>query len=77
MITWYVIAVPAGTPRDIVLRLNAEWVKAADTADVKERMRASGFEPMASTPEQASDFVKAEIVRWAQVIKDAKLKVEQ
>jgi len=75
--TWYVIAVPAGTPRDIVLRLNAEWVKAADTADVKERMRASGFESMASTPEQASDFVKAEIVRWAQVIKDAKLKVEQ
>ena len=77
VITWYVIAVPAGTPRDIVLRLNAEWVKAADTADVKERMHASGFEPMASTPEQASDFVKAEIVRWAQVIKDAKLKVEQ
>ena len=76
VITWYVIAVPAGTPRDIVLRLNAEWVKAADTADVKERMHASGFEPMASTPEQASDFVKAEIVRWAQVIKDANLKVD-
>jgi tripartite-type tricarboxylate transporter receptor subunit TctC len=75
--TWYVIAVPAGTPRDIVMRLNAEWVKAAETADVKERMHASGFEPMSSTPEQASDFVKAEIVRWAQVIKDAKLKVDQ
>lgn len=75
--TWYVIAVPASTPRDIVMRLNTEWVKAADAADVKERMRASGFEPMSSTPEQASDFVKAEIVRWAQVIKDAKLKVEQ
>lgn len=74
--TWYVLAVPAGTPREIIGRLNAEWVKLAESPDTKEKMQTAGFEPMSSTPEQAGEFVKAEIVRWAQVIKDAKLKVE-
>jgi tripartite-type tricarboxylate transporter receptor subunit TctC len=74
--TWYVLAVPAGTPRDIIVRLNAEWVKLAESPDTREKMQTAGFEPMSSTPEQAGEFVKAEIVRWAQVIKDAKLKVE-
>ena len=39
-------------------------------------MRTAGFEPMSSTPEQANEFVKAEIVRWAKVIKDAKLQMD-
>ncbi|MEO8442687.1 MAG: tripartite tricarboxylate transporter substrate binding protein [Betaproteobacteria bacterium] len=74
--TWYVLAVPAGTPRDIIVRLNAEWVKLAESPDTREKMQTAGFEPMSSTPEQAGEFIKTEIVRWAQVIKDAKLKVE-
>lgn len=74
--TWYVLVVPAGTPRDIIVRLNAEWIKLVETPDAREKMQAAGFEPMSGTPEQAGEFIKAEIVRWARVIKDAKLKVE-
>jgi tripartite-type tricarboxylate transporter receptor subunit TctC len=74
--TWYDLIVPAGTPRDIITRLNAEWVKLAGETDTQEKMRTAGFEPMSSTPEQANDFVKAEIVRWAKVIKDGNLKTE-
>ncbi len=74
--TWYVLAVPAGTPREIIARLNAEWIKLVEMPDTRERMQAAGFEPMSSTPEQCGEFIKAEIVRWAKVIKDAKLKVE-
>lgn len=74
--TWYDLIVPAGTPREIVSRLNAEWIKIAESADAQEKMRTAGFEPMSSTPEQANEFVKLEIVRWAKVIKDAKLQVD-
>jgi len=74
--TWYDLIVPAATPRDIIARLNAEWLKLAEMPDTKEKMLTAGFEPMASTPEQANEFVKAEIVRWAKVIKDAKLQAD-
>ena len=55
--TWYDLIVPVGTPRDIVARLNAEWIKLAEMPDTRERMQAAGFEPMSSTPEQAAEFV--------------------
>ena len=74
--TWYDLIVPAGTPREIVTRLNAEWIRIAEMPDTRERMQTAGFEPMTSTPEQAAEFVKAEIVRWAKVIRDANLKAE-
>ena len=74
--TWYDLIVPAGTPREIVTRLNAEWIKIAEMPDTRERMQTAGFEPMTSTPEQAAEFVKTEIVRWARVIRDANLKAE-
>jgi tripartite-type tricarboxylate transporter receptor subunit TctC len=74
--TWYVLLVPAGTPRDIVVRLNAEWIKLAETPDAREKMQGAGFEPMSSTPEQCVEFIKTETVRWAKVIKDARLRVE-
>jgi tripartite-type tricarboxylate transporter receptor subunit TctC len=76
LITSYGILAPAGTPRDIVSRLNEEWLKIAAMADTRERMQAAGYESMSSTPEQYGEFIKAEIVRWARVITDAKLKIE-
>ena len=74
---WYGILAPAGTPRDIVTRLNAEWVKIAAMPDVIEKMRsAGGAEPLSGTPEQFSEFIKTETVRWAKVIKEANLKID-
>jgi len=76
VITSYGILAPAGTPRDIVMRLNAEWVKIAGMADAQEKLRTAGYEPMTSTPEQYAEFIKTEIVRWAKVIKDANVHIQ-
>jgi len=74
--TWYGILAPAGTPRDIVSRLNTELTRIVATADTKEKMQAAGFEPMTSTPEKFGEFVKTEIVRWGKVIRDANIRVD-
>jgi tripartite-type tricarboxylate transporter receptor subunit TctC len=70
---WAGIVAPAGTPREVISRLNAEWIKIAAMTDTKEQMRKAGFEPPVSTPEQFADFIKAEIGRWGKVIKEANI----
>jgi tripartite-type tricarboxylate transporter receptor subunit TctC len=76
VITSYGILAPAGTPREIINRLNADWIKIAALADTRERMSAAGYEPMTSTPEQYGEFIKTEMVRWAKVIRDANVHIE-
>ncbi|MBI2296164.1 MAG: tripartite tricarboxylate transporter substrate binding protein [Betaproteobacteria bacterium] len=73
---WYGILAPAGTPREIVNRLNSELHKALASADLKQRLAASGVEPLTSTPEQFANHIKSEIVRYAKVIKDAGIKAQ-
>ncbi len=72
---WYGMLAPAATPRDIVNRLNAEWIKIAAMPDTAGKLQAAGFETMTSTPEQFSEFLKAEITRWAKVIREANLTI--
>jgi tripartite-type tricarboxylate transporter receptor subunit TctC len=76
VMTTYGILVPAGTPRDIVARLNADWLKIAAMPDTKDKMRQAGYEAMSGTPEQYGEFIKSEIVRWAKVIKDANVHIQ-
>ncbi len=73
---WYGILAPAGTPRDIINRLNLELNKVVTTPEVRERLTAAGVEPMTNTPEQFASFIKSETVRYAKVIKDAGIKPE-
>ena len=73
---WYGILAPAATPREIIMRLNAELSKALTAPDMKERLASAGIEPMTSTPEQFASFIKSETVRFAKVIKDAGIKPE-
>ena len=73
---WYGILAPAGTPREIVNRLNSEIHKALASADLKQRLANSGVEPLVSTPEHFADFIKSEIVRYGKVIKDAGIRIE-
>ena len=75
VISWYGILAPAGTPPDIITRLNTEWNRIAAMPDTKEKMQNAGVEPLSSTPEQFADFIKAETVRWAKVIKEANISV--
>jgi tripartite-type tricarboxylate transporter receptor subunit TctC len=74
--SWYGIMTTAGTPGDIIARLNAEWVKIAAMPDTREKLLKVEFEPVSSTPEQFSEFIKTEIARWSKVIKEANLSVE-
>jgi tripartite-type tricarboxylate transporter receptor subunit TctC len=74
--TWYGLLAPAGTPAEIISRLNTEWVKASATADTVEKMQKIGFEPMRNSPEEFSRFLKAETARFAKVIKEANLSAE-
>ncbi len=74
--SWYGILVPAGTPRDIVQRLNAEIVRAVKQPDVRERLAAEGADPIGSTPEEFAAHIKIEMARLGKVIREAKLKPE-
>jgi tripartite-type tricarboxylate transporter receptor subunit TctC len=74
--SWYGLSAPAGTPKEIVARLNAETIKVTGLADVKERLFNAGFEIVTSTPEQFAEFTRTEIQKWGKLVKAAGLKVE-
>jgi tripartite-type tricarboxylate transporter receptor subunit TctC len=74
--SWYGLLAPAGTPRDIINRLNAEWARIAAEADTKEKMQNAGFETISVTPERFSEFIRQDTARWGKVIKDANLSIE-
>ncbi len=76
IVGWNGLFVPAATPNAIVSRLHAETVTALAQPDIKERLAGLGAEGLGSTPAQFSSFVKAEIKKWAQVVRDAGLRVE-
>jgi tripartite-type tricarboxylate transporter receptor subunit TctC len=74
---WSAIAAPAGTPDPIIGRLNAEFVKALRSAEIREKWAAMGFEPLASTPEEFSRFAQAESRRWAEAVKISGFKASE
>ena len=71
--TTYGMLAPAGTPRDIINRLNAEWIKIAAMPDTREKMQSAQVEPLSGTPEQYSEFIKTDIERWIMVVKEANI----
>ena len=74
--SWQAVYAPAGTPKPIVERLNAEIVKALKSPDVAERFGGLGMEPVANTPAQMAEFNKAEVAKWAKIVKEANIKAE-
>jgi tripartite-type tricarboxylate transporter receptor subunit TctC len=70
---WVGMLAPAGTPPDIVSRLNAEIAKAAQAPDVRERLLAEGTEPYTQTPAQMAEVIRRETVQWARVVRAAKI----
>jgi len=69
--TWFGPLAPARTPREIVVRLNAELMKILQRPDIRSRFAAEGVEGLGSTPEEFGAYIKAEIERWGRVIKAA------
>jgi tripartite-type tricarboxylate transporter receptor subunit TctC len=75
--TWFGLATTGGTPRDIVIKLNAEIKKIlSDPAFQQRFMAPQMFESMAATPEEFAQYIKAETATWAKVIREQGLKIE-
>lgn len=74
--SWQAAAVPAKTPREVVMKLNDAMVKTMRSAEVRERMTAIGFDVVAGTPEEFGQFMKAEIERWTRVVERGGIKAE-
>jgi tripartite-type tricarboxylate transporter receptor subunit TctC len=73
---WYGLFVPAATPKPIIARLNQEAVKALRTPEVVKTLSSQGAEPVGNTPEEFGAFVKAEVDKWANLVKIAKMKMD-
>ena len=74
--TWYGILAPAGTPQSVVRRLNAELVKVMHAPEMKEKLTATGTEPLTSTPEEFAAYIKREIAKWGDVIRKVGVKAD-
>ncbi|MBL8527534.1 MAG: hypothetical protein JNL68_07615 [Burkholderiales bacterium] len=68
---WVGLFAPAGTPKEITAKLNAEVVKALATQDLQEKMAAQGAEIISGTPEQLAAMLKDDSVRWAKIVKES------
>lgn len=73
---WYGLLVPAGTPADIVARLNGETIKLLNQPDSRQVLEKSGFEMLVSTPEEYGAFLKTELRKWAGVVKSAGVRID-
>lgn len=74
--TWYAVYGPAGIPRNIVLKLNAEIVKTLASPDIRNRLLNAGVEPESSTPEAVAEMARRDTVKWAAVIKSANIRLD-
>lgn len=73
---WIAMLAPANTPREIVARINAELNKGLAAPDTKERIVGLGSDPIGGTPEEFGATLKAEITRWAKVVKDSNARID-
>jgi tripartite-type tricarboxylate transporter receptor subunit TctC len=75
--SWQALYAPAGTPPAIVNRMNAEIEKIIATPDVATKMDSLGLEHSPNTPAQFAEFNRSELAKWAKIVKDGNIKVEQ
>jgi len=74
--SWFGLVAPAGTPPDVIKKINQDVTKViSDRAFAEKFLAAQGLEPITGTPEQFAALVRAETVRWGKVVKDADIKV--
>jgi tripartite-type tricarboxylate transporter receptor subunit TctC len=73
---WFGVVMPAGTPPNIIGRMNAELVAALKRQEIRERVIAAGAEPSPSTPEEFGALIRSEIVKWAEVVKASGAKLD-
>jgi len=74
--SWFGVLAPAATPKDIIARLNADVLKALDTAEVKEIVGKQGGEVMGSTPERMSAQIRSDREKWGKVVRESGAKID-
>ena len=74
--SWQGVVAAAGTPRDIVAKLNAEFTRILNTQDMKDKLAAQGTEVRTDTPESFAVFIRDEKARWAKVVKESGAKFD-
>ena len=74
--SWSAVAAPAGTPKDIIAKLNTELNQILKLPDVQEKNASFGADPVGGTPEQYSEYLKSEIAKFARVVKEAKISAQ-
>lgn len=71
--TWVGLLAPAGTPKEIVARMQQEIARVVNSPEVQQKLSTSGAEPVASTPEQFGAYIASEVQKWDRVVKQAKI----
>lgn len=66
--TWFSLLAPAGTPREVIARLNLVLTEIAQTQDMRDRLAEQGAEPQSGTPEQTTQYLASETAKWAKVV---------
>jgi tripartite-type tricarboxylate transporter receptor subunit TctC len=74
--TWFGFLAPAGTPKPVIDRLNAEFNKALQQPDLRRKLSDEGAEPVGGSVEQFANVIKTEAVRWGKVVRDANIRIE-
>ena len=69
--SWFALFAPAGVPRELQMRINAETLRVLSMPDVKEKLATLGLEPAPGTPEQLATLVQSEMTKWAKVVKES------
>lgn len=73
---WFGLVAPAGTPAEIVSRLSADVAKGVRQAEFRDRLTGMGYDVTSTTPEQMAEMIRADIPRWAQVVKTNGIKID-
>ncbi len=76
IVEWYAVAVPAKTPKQIIAKLSAEITRIMNSADVKEKLTRQNAEAAPGTPQELRAFLKADLAKYAKIVKDASIKPE-
>ncbi len=74
--SWFGLLMPAGTPRDIIVKMNAEVQKILATQEVRDRLLAQGGYAVGGTPEQLAERIRADVAKWGKVARAASIRIE-
>ena len=75
-VAWYGVLAPAGTPREVIMRLDREIVRALKLPEVRQLLLAQGAEPVGDTPEEFAAIIKADIAKWGEVVRKSGAKAD-